>query len=115
MRATLYHNPRCSKSRQTLGLLEERGLDLEVVHYLSAPPSPATLESILELLGREPRELMRTQEADFAKLGLQDPGLSRAALIQAMVDHPRLIERPILVTDRGARIGRPPEAVLEII
>jgi len=113
--ATLYHNPRCSKSRQTLQLIQEKGLDPEVVEYLKTPPDAAGLEKILDMLGLEPRELMRTQEAEYKELGLDDPSLSREQLIQAMVETPKLIERPILVKDGKAAIGRPPEQVLELL
>lgn len=113
--AILYHNPRCSKSRQTLELLRERGVEPEIVEYLKTPPTAAELDRILKLLGREPRELMRTGESEYRELGLDDPDLDRAAMIQAMVDHPRLIERPILVTGTRAALGRPPEDVLEIL
>lgn len=113
--AILYHNPRCSKSRQTLELLRERGVEPEIVEYLKTPPTAAELDRILKLLGREPRDLMRTGESEYRELGLDDPDLDRAALIQAMVDHPRLIERPILVTGKRAALGRPPEDVLEIL
>lgn len=113
--AILYHNPRCSKSRQTLELLRAQGLEPEIVEYLKTPPTAAELEQILSLLGKEPRELMRTGEAEYKELGLDDPALERDALIQAMVDHPRLIERPILLTNRKAAVGRPPERVLEIL
>ena len=113
--AILYHNPRCSKSRQALELLHARGVEPEIVEYLKSPPTAAELGRILELLHREPRELMRTGEAEYQELGLDDPGLDRVALIQAMVDHPKLIERPILLTNRKAALGRPPETVLEIL
>lgn len=113
--AILYHNPGCSKSRQALELLRARGVEPEIVEYLKSPPTAAELGRILELLDREPRELMRTGEAEYQELGLGDPGLDRDALIQAMVDHPKLIERPILLTNRKAALGRPPETVLEIL
>lgn len=112
---TLYHNPRCSKSRQTLELLRARGLEPEIVEYLKTPPSARELERILTLLGREPRELMRSGEPEYQELGLDDPSLDRQALIRAMVEHPKLIERPILLANRKAALGRPPEAVLEIL
>jgi arsenate reductase len=115
MKTTIYHNPRCSKSRQTLQLLTERGADAEVINYLDTPPSHAELDRILGLLGLEPRELMRHKEAEYTELGLDDPALSRAALIEAMVQHPRLIERPIVIRGTRAVIGRPPEKVLEIL
>ncbi|HKK13994.1 MAG TPA: arsenate reductase (glutaredoxin) [Gammaproteobacteria bacterium] len=112
---TLYHNPRCSKSRQTLELLKERGLEPEVVEYLKTPPDAGTLERILDLLGMEPRDLMRRQEPEYRAQGLDDPSLDRDALIGAMVRHPKLIERPIVLANGRARIGRPPENVLEVL
>ena len=107
----IYHNPRCSKSRETLSLLQSRGIDPEVVLYLETPPDAGTLRQLLQLLGMEsPRELMRQKEDLYKSLNLAD-----AALIQAMVDNPKLIERPIVVSRGQARIGRPPEQVLEIV
>ncbi len=113
--ATLYHNPRCSKSRQTLDLLRAQDLEPTIVEYLKTPPSAAELGRILDLLGIEPRQLMRTKEAEYKELKLDDTALSRQELIQTMVDHPKLIERPILITGDSAAIGRPPEQVLEIL
>lgn len=115
MSVRIYHNPRCSKSRQTLALLRERGVEPQVVHYLETPPSAAELDRLLRLLGREPREVLRTKEAAYREKGLDDPGLSREALIRAMVEDPILIERPIVVAGGKAALGRPPEAVLEIL
>lgn len=115
MTITIYHNPRCSKSRQTLQLLTEHGMEPEVINYLDTPPIHAELERILQLLHLEPRELMRRKEEEYAGLGLDDPALSRSALIDAMVQHPRLIERPIVIRGKQAVIGRPPEKVLEIL
>ncbi len=112
---TIYHNPRCSKSRQTLALIEEKGIEPNVVEYLKAPPSPAELDAILTKLGKEPRDVMRTKEEPYKALNLEDPGKSRADLIQAMVDNPILIERPIVVSGGRAALGRPPEAVLDIL
>ena len=109
-----YHNPRCGKSRQALALLEERGLKPRIVRYLETPPDVQTLDRILKALGLEPRQLMRKQEAPYKEHGLDDPGLSRAQLIRAMVEHPILIERPILVKGAKAALGRPPEQVLGI-
>lgn len=114
-KTTIYHNPRCSKSRQGLELLAKHGIVPQVVEYLKTPPSHRQLEQILELLGLEPRELMRHKEAEYSQLGLDDPKLSRAALIDAMVEHPKLIERPIVIHGRKAIIGRPPEKILEIL
>ena len=116
MALTLYHNPRCSKSRQTLALLQERGRDPRIIEYLKTPPSAAELTGILKLLGLPPRDLMRRKEAPYKDLKLDDPTLSDDALIAALADNPILIERPILVVDGSrAAIGRPPQAVLDIL
>lgn len=115
MSVTIYHNPRCSKSRQTLALLEEKGISPDIVEYLNAPPSVADLSDILARLGMEPRDLMRKGEAAYKENGLGDDALSRDALIQAMVENPILIERPIVLTGDKAAIGRPPESVLDIL
>jgi len=116
MNVTIYHNPRCSKSRQTLSLLREQGIDPNVIEYLLTPPERSTLERILGMLGLEPRELMRTKEPEYKELGLDNPGLTREELIDAMVAHPRLIERPIVVRDDSrAALGRPPKHVLDIL
>lgn len=112
---TLYHNPRCSKSRATLALLREQGVEPEIVDYLKTPPDAATLHDVIEKLGIRPRDLLRTGEAEYRKLGLKDAEMDDEALIQTMVQHPKLIERPILVVGGQARIGRPPEQVLEIL
>ena len=112
---TLYHNPRCSKSRQTLQLLEARGLKLNIVEYLKTPPSAATLKAILKKLGIKPHDLLRRGEARYAELGLKDRELSDEALIALMVENPILIERPIVVNGNKAAIGRPPEKLLEIL
>lgn len=116
MAVTIYHNPRCSKSRQTLALLRDRGVEPEIVEYLETPPSAAEIARILGALGLAPRELMRRKEAAYKDNGLDDAGLSDDRLIAAMVAHPILIERPIVVAEDGrAALGRPPEAVLEIL
>lgn len=115
MSVTIYHNPRCSKSRQTLQLLQDKGIEPEVVEYLQTPPDAATLDDFLTKLGMEPRELMRRKEAPYKELNLADEGLDRAALIKAMVENPILIERPIVVKGGKVAIGRPPESVLEIL
>ena len=112
---TIYHNPRCSKSRQTMALLEERGITPKVVEYLQSPPDTETLALILERLGLSPRQLMRKKEEPYTALGLDDETLSDAQLIQAMVDSPILIERPIVVANDQVAIGRPPENVLTIL
>ena len=114
-RPTIYHNPRCSKSRQTLALLEERGLEPLVVDYLKAPPSAAELQAILKKLKMKPHDLMRKGEAVYKELRLDNEKLTDENLIRAMVENPILIERPIVVMGSKARIGRPPESVLEIL
>ena len=114
-KATIYHNPRCSKSRQTLALLRERGIEPEIIEYLKTPPDAQQLKQILDMLNLEPRQLMRTNEAEFKENNLADPALSRDELIRAMVDHPRLIQRPVVISGGKAALGRPPEGVLEIL
>ncbi len=114
MTGIFYHNPRCSKSREALKLLQEKGIEPQVVEYLKTPPDADTLDAILQELGLEPRELMRRKEPPFKEQGLADPDLSREALIAAMVEHPVLIERPIYRNNGKSRLGRPPEQVLEI-
>lgn len=111
----IFHNPRCSKSRQTLELLHANSAQAEVVEYLKTPPSIAELEQILDMLGLEPRQLMRNKEAEYKENNLDDENLTRDQLLQAMVDHPKLIERPIVIRGKRAVIGRPPEKVLEIL
>lgn len=112
---TLYHNPRCSKSRGALELLEARGLAPTIVRYLETPPDAATLAQLLGKLGIGARQLLRTGEDEYKALDLANPALSDAQLIDAMVKHPKLIERPILVAGDKAVVGRPPEKVLEIL
>ena len=115
MSVTIYHNPRCSKSRQTLQILDEKGIEAQVIEYLNTPPSSGELSNILNLLGIRPRDLMRKNEAIYKELGLGDESMSDDDLIAAMLANPILIERPIVVANGKARIGRPPESVLEII
>lgn len=112
---TIYHNPRCSKSRATLDLLTRRGIEPRVILYLETPPGAADIEKILKLLDVEPRALIRTDEAEYAALGLADPKLGRKALVAAIAEHPRLLQRPIVVANGKAAIGRPPENVLAIL
>ena len=112
---TLYHNPRCSKSRGALELLEARGLAPSVVRYLETPPDAATLKALLVKLGIGARQLLRSGEDEYKSLGLDNPALTDEQLIAAMAEHPKLIERPILVAGDKAVIGRPPEKVLEIL
>jgi arsenate reductase len=115
MTVTIYHNPRCSKSRETLKLIETRGLKPKIVDYLKTPPSAAELKAILKRLGLKPEELLRKGEPLYAELGLKDRQLEADALIALMVANPILIERPIVVANGKAAIGRPPERVLEIL
>lgn len=115
MSVKIYHNPRCSKSRETLKLLEQQGSDVEVIDYLKQPPNHAELQAILDTLGLKPRQLMRVKEAEYKDNGLDDPSLTDSDLIEAMVRIPKLIERPIVLKDGKAAIGRPPENVLEIL
>ena len=107
----IYHNPRCSKSRQSLALLQEAGLDPEVIEYLKNPPTTAELSEILDSLQMEPTDLMRTGEAVYQELGLREKQLDRQEAIETMIQHPVLIERPIVVKGNQAVIGRPPENV----
>jgi arsenate reductase len=115
MSVAIYHNPRCSKSRQALGLLQDKGIEPEVIKYLDTPPDHATLSRILDQLGMEPRNLMRKKEKEYKENGLDNPDLTREQLIDAMVAHPKLIERPIVVKGDKAALGRPPEQVLDIL
>jgi len=115
MSIVIYHNPRCSKSRQTLALLTEQSIEPEIIEYLNTPPSEAELDQILTMLGKQPDELMRKGEAAYKELGLKDAGLGRAELIKAMVENPILIERPIVINGDKAALGRPPESVLDIL
>lgn len=112
---TIYHNPRCSKSRQTLELLHNQGIEPVVIEYLKTPPAPEELSKILQLLGQAPRDLMRQKEIEYQDNGLSDPSLSREQLIEAMCAHPILIERPIVLANGKAAVGRPPEKVQEIL
>ena len=112
---TIYHNPRCSKSRQTLELIRGKGIEPNIVLYVQNAPSAAEITELLGKLGRGPRDIMRKGEAVYRELGLADTSLSDAELIKAMADNPILIERPIVVNGDKARLGRPPEDVLEIL
>ncbi len=115
MSTKIYHNPRCSKSRQTLELLHDKGVETEVVEYLKTPPDAETLEKILNGLKMEPRDLMRKGQAEYKSLGLADENLSRGDLIKAMIENPILIERPIVITNNGVAIGRPIENVKKLL
>ena len=112
---TIYINPKCSKCRLSLALLEEKNVTANVVEYLTTPPDAVQLSEILDLLKLEPRELMRTFEAPYTEFNLDNENLSRDDLIQAMIENPILIERPIVVNGNKATIGRPPEKILEIL
>ena len=114
-KVTIWHNPRCSKSREALALLQARDIKPVVVEYLRTPPSVAELDQALQLLGLDVRALMRDHEALYARVNAADPKLSRTQLLQLMHDNPILIQRPVVFAHGQARIGRPPEAVLEIL
>ncbi len=115
MTIKIYHNPKCSKSRQTLALLEEKGVAPDIIEYLKTPPTVDQLKEILALLNLSPRELMRKKESEYKELDLANTSLSDDDLIKAMVENPILIERPIVVANGKAALGRPPENVLEIL
>lgn len=111
----IYHNPCCSKSRQTLALLEQNGVNPQIVLYLETPPTPAQLQVLLRKLGMAARDLLRKDEDDYKTLGLADTTLNEGALLKAMNGHPKLIERPIVVAGDRAVLGRPPENVFKLI
>ena len=111
----IFYNPKCSKCRLTMDILNEKGVNTAVVEYLSSPPSHVELTDVLSILGLEPRDLMRKHEAPYKENNLDDPDLTREQLIQAMIEHPVLIERPIVINGNKAAIGRPPEKILEIL
>jgi arsenate reductase len=112
---TIWHNPRCSKSRGTVELLQGRGIEPAIVDYQKTPPSTSEIARALELPGIQPRDLMRKGEAAYAELGLEDPNFTREQLIDAMATHPILIERPVVFANGKAALGRPPENVLAIL
>jgi arsenate reductase len=115
MKVTIYHNPRCSKSRQTLELLIRQGIEPEIIEYLKTPPDRSTLKKIFKLLDIKPRDLMRNKEPEYKEAGLDDGDLNDEQLITAMLEYPVLIERPIVLANGRAAIGRPPESVLDIL
>jgi len=111
----IYHNPRCSKSRKTLEMLRERGHEPKVIEYLKTPPSRDTLNAVLQLLKMEPRDLIRTKEPIYKQTNLDNPELSHTEIIDVLIKHPILIERPIVLANGRAALGRPPENVLKIL
>ncbi len=111
----IYHNPRCSKSRETLELLISKGIEPSIIEYLKEPPDEIELRQLLDLLGIPARDLLRTGEDAYKEMGLQNPEVSEDDIIAAILKHPILMERPIVVTNGRAKLGRPPEAVLEIL
>jgi len=115
MSVTLYHNPKCSKSRQTLELLQQNGITPTIIEYLKTPPTAEMLKKILVQLGLAPRDLLRKKESIYAECKLDNPSLSDDALIDFMIKHPILIERPIVLANGKAALGRPPEQVLDIL
>ncbi|NVJ61356.1 MAG: arsenate reductase (glutaredoxin) [Gammaproteobacteria bacterium] len=112
---TIYHNPRCSKSRQTLELLQSKGIEPKVVEYLKTPPSANALKNIIKLLGVSPRDIMRKKEAEYKEAGLDNESLTKDQQIKLMIENPKVIERPIVFSKSKAAVGRPPENILEII
>jgi arsenate reductase len=112
---TIYHNPRCSKSRAAMELLTEKSLNIDVVKYLDTPPSKEAITDLLDMLGLEPRELMRKGEQEYKDNNLADESLSRDDLIDAMVNFPKLLERPIVVKNGKAAIGRPIQNIIDIL
>lgn len=115
MKATIWHHARCSKSRQTLALLEEKGAEITILHYQKDPPSREEIKSAVERLGLSPKELVRTGDKAFKELQLDLSDFGDDQWLDLLADNPALIQRPIVFTDRGAAIGRPPESVLEIL
>ena len=115
MSVTIFHNPRCSKSRQTLSLIQEKNIDINIIEYLKTPPDISQLKQILKQLGYEPRQLMRKSEQIYKDLDLGNENKTAADLIIAMTQNPILIERPIVFSGEKAAIGRPPESVLNIL
>ncbi len=111
----IYHNPRCRKSRETLALLQERGIEADIIEYLKTPPSTTELNDILSKLNMTPQDLMRTKESVYKELDLKNSDLTDDALIKIMAQNPILIERPIVISTKGAALGRPPENALSVI
>ncbi|MGM0570761.1 arsenate reductase (glutaredoxin) [Marinobacter sp.] len=111
----IYHNPRCSKSRQTLALLEEKGIEPQIIKYLETPPTADELAELVTTMGCSVRDIIRVKESEYKELGLDNPELDDRALLQALSDHPKLIERPVVTHNGKAAMGRPPENVLDIL
>ncbi len=112
---TILHNPGCSTSRKVLGMIRERGIEPRIVEYLKTPPSRAEFEGMLSRMGQPARAVLRKKNTNWEALGLGDPGLPEARVIEAMLANPMLIERPIVATPRGVRLCRPPESVLDLL
>ncbi len=115
MSVTIYHNPRCSKSRQTLEIIRNKGIEPEIIEYLDTPPSANKMKKLLTMLDMEPEQIMRKSEAIYKELGLKDSKLNKAELIKTLVENPKLIERPIVTNGDKAALGRPPQNVLDIL
>jgi len=115
MSVTIYHNPRCSKSRQTLAMLQEKGIKPVIIEYLQSPPDKNTLEDILKKLGLKPRQLLRTKEEAYKANGLDDDSLTDEQIIDAILENPVLMERPVVLANNKAAIGRPPENIEAIL
>jgi len=115
MQITLYHNPRCAKSREALKLLHQHGVEPRIVEYLKTPPDRQELAALVKALGIRPRDLLRTKEPEYRDAGLDDPALSDNQILAAMVKHPKLIERPIAVKGKRAALGRPPTNLLKLL
>ena len=114
MKPRIYHNPRCSKSRATLELLRDRGIEPEIIEYLKTPPAAEALRELIDKLGLQPRDIIRTGEAEFKQAGIDLAGADEDTIVALIGDHPNVLQRPIVETARAARIGRPPEQVLEL-
>ncbi len=115
MTVTIWHNPRCSKSRQTLELLNKKGVEPAIREYLKQPPSKAEVETLIDMVGGDPRELLRDGEAEFKALGRKKAEMTKADIAKAIAVHPILLQRPIVVVGKKAAVGRPPEAVLPLL
>jgi arsenate reductase (glutaredoxin) len=115
MTVTIYHNPDCGTSRNTLAMIRQSGEEQEIIEYLKTPPSRETLIELLDVMGLKPRDILRKKGTPYAELGLDDPAIDDEELLDEMIQHPILIDRPIVVTDKGVRLCRPSEKVLEIL